>query len=108
MCFSCRKSNQMKSVCVTCRTVNGSCHHEKLVVNYRWRPPKKTNNKAWKKIADGDIWWDKRAVAGKETASRLRHANYVLYWTRERVAERQEKRRIIREAELERLRSLHG
>lgn len=108
MCYMCGQSNHNKSICVTCRTVDLPCSHEKIVVGYRWRPPKKNNDKAWKRIAAGDIWWDKRAVSGKETKGRLKHAAYVIYWTRERVAERKERIRVRREEELERLRREYG
>lgn len=27
-------------------------------MGYRWRAPKKNDNKAWKRIGGGDKWWD--------------------------------------------------
>lgn len=61
-----------KSVCVTCREINKSCEHEKISCGYKWAAPRKTNDKAWKRIADGDIWWDKKRISrplrqGKES-----------------------------------------
>lgn len=48
-------------VCVECRKVDVPCNHEKISVDgNRWRAPKMNNNKAWKLIESGDIWWDKR------------------------------------------------
>lgn len=104
MCYMCKQANHNKEVCVTCRSVDMPCSHEKITMSYRWRPPKKNNHKAWKRIAAGDIWWDKRAVDGKETKSRLGHAAYVIYWTREKVAERKEKIRLRRQQYLEEIR----
>jgi hypothetical protein len=52
----------MASVCVTCREINKHCEHEKINTGHKWAAPRKTNDKAWKMIAEGDIWWDKRRV----------------------------------------------
>jgi hypothetical protein len=42
----------------------------------RWRKPKKRNKKAWKRIAAGDIWWDKKAIAqASRNAPHLYHDN---------------------------------
>lgn len=38
------------------------CQTKLLDMGMRWRPPKKNNHKAWKMIANGDYWWDKKAV----------------------------------------------
>jgi hypothetical protein len=29
-----------------------------LTVSWRWRPPKRTNDRAWKRIASGDLLWE--------------------------------------------------
>lgn len=57
-----RICGSMSSVCVECRTVDLPCGHtdQIQVDGVRWRAPKKHNDKAWKLIAAGDIWWDKR------------------------------------------------
>jgi hypothetical protein len=104
MCYMCGQSSHQKFICIACRTVNGACTHAKIVASYRWRPPKKNNHKAWKKIAAGDIWWDKRAIESKGVKTRLKHAAYVLYWTRERRAEAKALRKKRQEEYLEELR----
>lgn len=47
-------------VCIECRMVNPPCKHDKFGITHKWRAPKKTNDKAWRLIAGGDYWWDKR------------------------------------------------
>lgn len=35
------------------------CGNEDLLtVSWRWRPPKRTNDRAWKRIAAGDLLWE--------------------------------------------------
>lgn len=34
-------------------------------MGYRWRAPKKNNDKAWKMIAEGQYLWDAKALAKK-------------------------------------------
>ncbi len=59
-------------VCVPCRMVKRvqdfyfepvcpSCM-EPMKKMWRWSPPKKTNNRAWKRIERGDWMWDHRRV----------------------------------------------
>lgn len=31
----------------------------------KWRIPKRNNSLAWKRIAAGELWWDRKAVAKK-------------------------------------------
>ena len=38
------------------------CSTSLLNMGKRWRPPKKTNDKAWRKIANGDYWWDVKVI----------------------------------------------
>lgn len=54
------------SLCIKCRRVNFPCPHDKQSTPINWRPPKKTNEKAWKRIEAGEILWDRRAIASKE------------------------------------------
>lgn len=52
-------------VCARCRivsTVQPSCGHEGTHVGSRWRAPKKSDDKAWKRIENGDWWWDDKAI----------------------------------------------
>lgn len=49
-------------VCIECRMVRPPCEHEKFSITHKWRAPKKTNDKAWRMIAKGDYWWDKRHI----------------------------------------------
>ena len=57
-----------KHVCVQCRSVNKPCAHEKILLDYRWRSPKKTNNVAWKRIENGEWLWDRNYISKKATA----------------------------------------
>lgn len=54
-----------KHVCAPCRAVFKQpfvCEHgASTTVTSDWRPPRKNDDKAWKRIEAGDIWWDKRA-----------------------------------------------
>jgi hypothetical protein len=38
------------------------CEHEKIYCGKKWAAPRKNNDKAWKLIESGDIWWDKRRM----------------------------------------------
>lgn len=51
-------------VCPTCRTVSLThlCEHEIIAVSHKWRAPRKDNDRAWKRVAAGDLLWDHRAV----------------------------------------------
>lgn len=50
-----RKANY---VCATCRTTSKSgnvcprCRNERVCVGYRWRIPKKNNDREWKKLVE--------------------------------------------------------
>lgn len=63
-------------VCVPCRNVfrlTGKCPDfgEVLVRrHHKWRAPRKTNDKAWKLIEQGDWLWDKRALRGRRDSQR--------------------------------------
>ena len=39
-----------------------ACGEEMVKVWYNWSPPKKSNDRAWKRIAEGDWLWDHRRV----------------------------------------------
>lgn len=59
-------------VCVPCRKtvhtdfVNCSRCGEALVQSpYRWSPPRKKDDQAWKRIAKGEWLWDRRRVQRK-------------------------------------------
>lgn len=38
------------------------CGEEMQLVSYRWCPPKKNNDRAWKRVARGDWLWDHRRI----------------------------------------------
>lgn len=61
-----------RSICVTCRSIDKPCEHEKIQVGYRWRPPKKTDNVAWKRIAEGDILWDHNYINNRAVSNTIR------------------------------------
>lgn len=72
------------SVCVVCRTSfkgGSGCGHEKIYMSHKWRAPKKDNDKAWKMIEAGDIWWDKKAVEN----ARLDDNIYTERWRQRKV-----------------------
>lgn len=58
-------------VCIAHREVShwGSCpvcgKHD-LLFHPRWRAPKRNNDVAWKRIANGEYNWDRKAVAKKK------------------------------------------
>ena len=58
-----------RQVCPECRTVAPiiiTCAHaNKIWVGSKWRAPKKTNDRAWKRIAEGEIQWDRAAIEAK-------------------------------------------
>lgn len=60
-------SNHYMYVCVPCRNVIGhtkacpECGKDRELT-YKWSPPKKNNDRAWKRIAKGEWLWDRRRV----------------------------------------------
>lgn len=52
------------TVCVSCRTINNTppCAHEKETCHHKWRAPKRSNDRAWKRIAAGDWLWDDTSI----------------------------------------------
>lgn len=55
-------------VCIPCRNVKGGnatcqfCRQPMHAMYYKWRAPKKKDDKAWKIIEAGDWYWDKKAI----------------------------------------------
>ncbi len=55
-------------VCVSCRFVSKSitvcphCHDGMLCAGKKWSAPKKNNDRAWKRIENGEWLWDRRRV----------------------------------------------
>jgi len=61
-------------VCIPCRSANPAvvykddvvihqaCGENVTVSPRKWSPPKKTNKRAWKRIANGEWNWDRRRV----------------------------------------------
>lgn len=52
-------------VCVPCRIVRKApildctqCGNAVIYMGYRWRPPRKNNDAAWKRIEAGDWLWE--------------------------------------------------
>ena len=67
-----------RQVCPECRVVAPiviTCAHaNKIWVGSKWRAPKKGNDRAWKRIQQGDIQWDHAAIeakAKKEAEARI-------------------------------------
>jgi hypothetical protein len=57
-------------VCPTCRKFVGwhesrkcdVCGGDLFIVPRNWSPPKRRNSRAWKRIAKGEVLWDRRRV----------------------------------------------
>lgn len=53
-------------ICVDCRyaskymTLCPYCHEEMLGMGTRWSPPKRSDRRAWKRIKNGEVLWDRR------------------------------------------------
>lgn len=54
-----------KYVCVPCRVVRKDyhesceqCRQPMTILSYKWRPPRKNNHSAWKRIEAGDWLWE--------------------------------------------------
>lgn len=59
-----------------CKCRNGEWHH----MGPKWRMPKKRNKRAWDRIANGEIWWDRKAIAKKardESEKSRRYWDYL-------------------------------
>lgn len=52
--------------CLDCRVANKGgycgCGKPMVYMGKRWCAPTKNNAKAWKRIARGDVWWDKHKI----------------------------------------------
>lgn len=64
-------STGVRSVCPTCRQVgvtavgDGACARcgtRVLLVSSKWRAPRRSNDRAWRAVAAGNVLWDARAV----------------------------------------------
>lgn len=66
-----------KAVCIKCRSFQ--CHdtnHQKIWKGWRWRIPKKNNDRAWKMIEKGLYLWDAKAVKRKLMRQKRRRNRY--------------------------------
>lgn len=54
VCVPCRWVSKQTATCPTCK---GSC-----VSKYKWSAPRKNNDRAWKRIENGEWLWDRRRV----------------------------------------------
>lgn len=69
-----------KHVCIKHRTVNKPCCNEpKVSTHYSWRPPKKNDDRAWRRIENGDWLWDHRIIESRQTGGRM--SRNVDSWT---------------------------
>lgn len=78
----------IRNICYRCRSSNCYIQDHKdyrFSAGYKWRIPKKNNDKAWKRIESGDHWWDQKAIADKaiKQSERLRK-----YWNNLKVKNR--------------------
>lgn len=55
ICIPCRIADKYGGVCKRCGESMRS-------MGSRWSAPRKTNDRAWKRIEVGDIWWDKKKI----------------------------------------------
>jgi hypothetical protein len=70
------------NVCIKHRWVSHwdacpTCGNVDRIFHSKWRAPKKTNDLAWKRIANGERDWDRKAVSKK---SRRWNERMDLYW----------------------------
>lgn len=92
-----------RTFCVECRGKNLPTHldtHITHTVSSRWRAPSKHNNLAWKRIANGEIWWDRRAISKKQRQAR-RDYNERKFQGKLAVEEAQKRLQKIRAAQWE-------
>lgn len=90
--------------CVECRGKFLSKHadwHTTHTVSSKWRQPRQTDNKAWKRIEAGEIWWDRNAITRKAVKG-MRHWNNRMFRGKEAVLEELEERRKAVRARIER------
>lgn len=70
-------------VCKTCKFAGEeecACHQgEWHFMGTKWRIPKRNNKRAWARIAAGELWWDRKAIAKKAQAQAERTRLYLLY-----------------------------
>lgn len=93
-----------KSFCVECRGKITPQHNESHTTHYvssKWRAPRRNNDAAWKRIAAGEIWWDRKAIRGKAVKG-MRHWNNRMFRGKEAVLEELEERRKATLARIER------
>lgn len=101
------------SACPSCRTAGvppacpasvdadgrrhcGTCGAELVDTPRNWRPPRRSNKSAWRRVAAGEVLWDRRAVA--RSAERKAKGTFE---ERERAAAAtRERRRILRAVRL--------
>ncbi|WP_277212320.1 hypothetical protein [Isoptericola croceus] len=74
-------SRSMRFVCVRCRAVAlRPCRRhpcQDIVVSARWRPPRGGDDAAWRRIARGELLWDRRAVQRAEVRRARRRDRYL-------------------------------
>lgn len=88
-------STSVRSVCPPCREVSGPrsaeglcgrCNGPVLLVSSKWRAPRRTNDRAWRAVAGGNVLWDERAV---RRAAIRKAVTLTVY---------QQRRRVVRQA----------
>lgn len=93
-----------RSFCVECRghaTTQHNGTHTVHYVSYRWRLPSKNNDVAWKRIAKGELLWDRKAVHRKAVKGQ-RHWNDRMFRGKEAVEEEKALMRKASKARFER------
>ena len=81
-------------VCAECREINKPCNHETIRVGSNWSAPRKTNDKAWKLIASGDIWWNKRRIDRPLRQRKVKVVHHTNPETKSRVERMREQMRL--------------
>ena len=69
------------AVCVPCRDVSAAdpcvkCGEATVRAPYKWSPPRKNNDRAWKRIAKGEWLWDRRRVYRAKKHTRDTYTTY--------------------------------
>jgi len=70
-------SNPHRIVCVKCRKLDAgtpcnACGGDTVLVHSQWRAPKKTNDRAWKRVENGEWLWDRNHIDWKSRHNKIK------------------------------------
>ena len=66
------------AVCIKHREVShwgacSICGESDVYLSHKWRPPRKTNHLAWKRMAKGEYYWDQKHKYKRAQRARFLH-----------------------------------